>query len=330
MTGLEAAVIVAVGGLVYAARRRSDPARIKANRSGGRTGKVPTRSRLVVMYNNTGAKPVEADDAGTAAAELAGRVIGSGARRSSRSARAVKNAAERAGKWSAQRSRERWDHRRDSRPAETVVDKWKTLRSSRTRKSAPFRTRANTTLRRLGELLGLVNPQVADPPPRDIPPEPPPRDRPRPTERPTERPRPNPEPRPTSGDPQMTVPTIPEVNTAGPAAPADWAALIARIADFQPENDVELIDWMKAEAVGVVAYAEALESARENCVNDVGLDPSAVVGITRYSEHVSEAADRVSEALTTFLTVYGQVLQLAAEGVVLPHNGRWMTGGTVS
>jgi hypothetical protein len=128
----------------------------------------------------------------------------------------------------------------------------------------------------------------------------------------------------------MTVPTSPEVDAASTAAPPDWAALIARVKDFQPENDVDLMDFMKAEAAGIVAYAEALESARENCVNDVGLDPSSVAGITAYSEAASEASDRMTAAHGQFRTVYGQVLELTAEGVVLPHNGRWMTGGTVS
>lgn len=128
----------------------------------------------------------------------------------------------------------------------------------------------------------------------------------------------------------MTVPAIPQVDAAGSAAPADWAALIARITDFQPENDVELIDFMKGEGAGIVAYAEGLESARENCVNDIGLDPSSVAGITAYSEAASEASERMTAALERFRTVYGQVLELVGEGVVLPHNGRWMTGGTIS
>ncbi len=288
---------------------------------------MPRKSRLVAMYNNTGAKPVDADDAGTAAAELAGRVIGSGARGSSRSAKAIKEAAARAGRRSAERSRARWDQRSSHRPAETVIDKWRTLRPSRRR--APFEDRprwgrAKSALRRLGEWLGTVAPQVADPPPRDIPPEPPPRDRPRSFERT----RPRPELRPDPGEPKMTA--MPETEALRTAAPPDWAALIERVKDFQPENDVALIDWMKAEASGVIAYAEALETARENCVTVVGLDPSSVSGITTYSEHMSDASDRMSQALATFLTVYDEVLKLAAEGVVLPHNGRWMTGGTVA
>jgi hypothetical protein len=102
--------------------------------------------------------------------------------------------------------------------------------------------------------------------------------------------------------------------------------MIDRVQNYNPENDTHLLEFMKAEAAGMVAYAEALEAARETCVTDIGLDPTAVQGITAYSEQVSEAAARMSEAMTQFVTVYGQVLELAASGVVMPHNGRFFAG----
>ncbi|MGW5689258.1 hypothetical protein [Nonomuraea sp. NPDC003754] len=61
-------------------------------------------------------------------------------------------------------------------------------------------------------------------------------------------------------------------------------------------------------------------------MTEIGLDPTAVSGITAYSEQVSAASAQMSDAMTQFLTVYGQVLELAASGVVMPHNGRFMTG----
>ncbi len=132
----------------------------------------------------------------------------------------------------------------------------------------------------------------------------------------------------------MTTPTVPAEQTAsdGPALalPPDWVTLIARVRDFEPEHDVALINFMKDEAAGVVGYAEAMQAARENCVNTVGLDPASVQGITIYAEHMSDASARMAEALTMFFAVYQEVLQAVADGVVMPHNGRWMTGNTVS
>ncbi|MET9339304.1 hypothetical protein [Nonomuraea sp. NPDC003804] len=115
---------------------------------------------------------------------------------------------------------------------------------------------------------------------------------------------------------------------SGVAAPEDWRVLADRVANFAPEDDTALITFMQGETAGVLAYADALEQARENCVNDVGLDPAAVQGLTTSSEHVSEVSERLAEALKEFLTVYSEVLELRANGVTLPFDGRWFTGET--
>lgn len=127
----------------------------------------------------------------------------------------------------------------------------------------------------------------------------------------------------TATDHEIAAPA----DTTSIAIPGDWAALITRIADFTPGDDVELIDFMKGETAGVLGYADGVDAVRETCITVVGLDPSSVAGITTYSEQAAETASRMSEALNTFLTVYAEVQQLVASGVVLPYNGRFMTGG---
>lgn len=331
MTGLETAVLIAAGGVLYAAVRHGErgPA-IKATRRGGRAGRIPRKSRLVTLYNNTGARPVDADDAGTAAAELAGRVLGSTGRRSSRGWKAVKTACKRAGKRTAARSGDRWARRQAARPEQTFADKWRTLRANRPHREAQLRRRIRASLRRLGERLRFVKPAPrrvpiwVDVPTDPVPDSDPPKD-PLPRRRPF-----HDQPGTHPGEPKMTVPTSPNPPADQLALPTDWAALVARVPDFEPESDVALVEWMKAEAAGVVAYAEAMQAARENCVNTVGLDPASLQGITIYAEHMSDASARMSEALAMFFAVYQEVLQAAANGVVMPHNGRWMTGGTVS
>lgn len=124
----------------------------------------------------------------------------------------------------------------------------------------------------------------------------------------------------------MTATDTMPTTQAAPQLPPDWALMVDRIRNLHPEDDTALLAFMRGEALAVVAYAEALEQARDNCVNDIGLDPSAVAGFTTYSEHVSEAAQRMSEAYQTFVAVYGEVQQLAANGITMPHNGRWFTG----
>ncbi|MDH2424712.1 hypothetical protein [Sphaerisporangium sp. TRM90804] len=306
---MEVVAMLAAGGVVYAVTRHTEKGkRIRATRSGKRAGRLPRKSRLVVMYNNTGAKKLESDDAATAAAELAGRVIGRG---SSRAWRAARTTSER-----------RWAQRETVRPAETVLDKWRTVHHSRPRRTRPRR-------RKLSDWFKPAKDESA-PPPQETPPPDQPREPVPPRERPRAIPDPDPAPqRPIpkfAGDPEMSTPAFPDAPPLV-AAPPDWAALIARVTDFEPENDTALMRWMASEAAGVVAYAEALEQARANCVAVIGLDPSSVSGIGVYSEHMSEAADRVTGALARFKAVYREVLELASSGVVMPYRGRWMTGG---
>ncbi|MFB9681183.1 hypothetical protein [Streptosporangium vulgare] len=127
----------------------------------------------------------------------------------------------------------------------------------------------------------------------------------------------------TTSPPEAAAPA----DAAPIAPPGDWAALIARVSEFTPESDVELIDWMKGETAGVLSYAESVDTVRETCVTVLGLDPSAVAGISAFSEQAADTAARMSEAMNTFMTVYSEVQQLVASGVVLPFDGRWMTGG---
>ncbi len=311
MTGLEAAVIVAAGGAFAYAMRDQPRNRIRATRSGGRTGRLPRGSRLVRMYNSTGAVPVDADNTGDAAAVLAGRVLGASGRKGKRMWRTWKTASER-----------NWAQRQKRRPQATPVDKWRELRRNIRRRPKP----------------GQQPDPQAKPGPQNRPPDetgPAPRKPAPPQDPPPAAPGPalgRPGPSQHAGDPQMTTPATPNTapqDTGRPVAvPVDWAALISRVADFTPEDDVALIDWMTTEAAGLLAYAEALEQARLNCIQTVGLDPTSVSGIASYSQHMSEAADRATAALLTFKAVYGEVLQLAAEGVTMPYNGRWMTGGT--
>ena len=120
----------------------------------------------------------------------------------------------------------------------------------------------------------------------------------------------------------------PQSTLAAPEIPLDWALLVDRVRSFAPEDDSALIEFIRGEAAGFVAYAEAVEQARDNCVNDVGLDPTAVAGFTAVSEHVSEGSERLTEELAVFFAAYGEVLRMAADGVVLPYKGRWFTGNT--
>lgn len=287
--------IAAVGAgiaLIYLVRRRRGrptPASGDTQRTRGESGRVPKRSWLVKAYNSAGVAKVESDDLKGATAELAGRAIGGAGRRGKRRWSIVKAAAGR----------------------------------SRTRREKHWQTDPP-----LPPITRRRKPAVAPGPPAASA---------KPPDTPTPDPPASPAPagRHLKAVPDPTTPGAAVTTTqdtpapttmAAPEVPPDWTLMIDRVRNLRPEDDTALMAFMHGEASGVVAYAEALQQARDNCVTDVGLDPSAVTGFTTYSEHVSEAAQRMSEAYQTFVAVYGEVQALAANGVVMPHNGRWFNG----
>jgi len=261
-------------------------------RTTGTHGNIPKRSWFVQAYNSSGAPAVKSGDLRGATAELTGRAAGAVGRKTRRRWTIVKAAAER----SHEQRRKRWQE--------------------------PGAGPAPLGIRRLPKPeVKTVEPTAVTSPAKPAQPAAP---GPEPPKTRHLKAVPDPTPKPSGA----AVTATPEAPTtlASPEAPPDWALLTDRITNFMPEDDAALIAFMHGEAAAVVRYAEALEHARETCTNDVGLDPSAVAGFTTYSEHMSDAAARMAEAYQTFVAVYGEVQQLAANGVVMPHNGRWFSG----
>ena len=112
----------------------------------------------------------------------------------------------------------------------------------------------------------------------------------------------------------------------GAAVPAAWNAVIARTADFEPENDGDLLDWMGAEVAGVAAYAEALVDLYEGLTQGTGLDPVAMAALHDVADAQAHASETMSGARRTFADHYDRPREFAAEGGLMPHDGRWVTG----
>lgn len=114
--------------------------------------------------------------------------------------------------------------------------------------------------------------------------------------------------------------------TVAQLSPADWAQTAERVRDAELTADYELINLMTGEVAGICVYAEAYHQLHATCVDTIGLDPVAVQGLGEFAEHVMELAKAMSDNHQQFLAQYQEVLQAVANGVVLPYNGRWMTG----
>jgi hypothetical protein len=112
----------------------------------------------------------------------------------------------------------------------------------------------------------------------------------------------------------------------GGTVPAAWNAVIARAADFEPESDGDLLDWMVGEVAGVAAYAEALVDLYESLVQGTGLDPVGVAALHDVADAQAHASETMSGARRKFADHYDRPREFAAEGGLMPHDGRWVTG----
>ncbi|MFI6595029.1 hypothetical protein ACIBHX_02205 [Nonomuraea sp. NPDC050536] len=282
---------IAVAVTYKLARRHSSPAKSKPR---------PAKKAWLVHFVGSAGVPTESTDLKSATAEWSGRAAGKlargGRKRSQRAWTAVKTAAE--------RSRTTRETRWQDQGRQPLL--FKRQPKAGKQDSKPAATKP-------------VEPTAVLAPPQGTPGPEPPKER---------HLKAVPDPKPAPGGAVTTTNDAVSTTLAAPDAPPDWALMIDRVSHFHPEDDAALVAFMHGEAAAMVRYAEALEQARETCTNDVGLDPTAVAGFTDYSEHVSDAAERMSEAWKTFIAVYGEVQRLAADGVTLPYNGRFFTGST--
>ena len=113
---------------------------------------------------------------------------------------------------------------------------------------------------------------------------------------------------------------------AGGAMPAEWGGVIARAADFEPDNDGELLGWMGDEVSGVAGYAEALVDLYESCTAGIGLDPVAMTALHDVADAAAHAAETMSGARHRFADHYELPREFAGNGGLMPHDGRWVTG----
>jgi hypothetical protein len=109
-------------------------------------------------------------------------------------------------------------------------------------------------------------------------------------------------------------------------APAAWKAVAASTADFEPENDEELLGWMAGEVAGQSVYSESLISVYEGCVNSVGLDPVAMSAVHDVADAAADAATAMAYARQKFAAHYSEVREFVGNGGVMPFDGRWITG----
>jgi hypothetical protein len=113
---------------------------------------------------------------------------------------------------------------------------------------------------------------------------------------------------------------------SGGSVPSEWAPVVATTADFEPENDGELLDWMARQVTGLSAWAEALVDTYEHCTAVIGIDPKASAMLHDVADAAAQAAETMAAAKARFTEHYELPREFAANGGLMTHDGRWVTG----
>jgi len=113
---------------------------------------------------------------------------------------------------------------------------------------------------------------------------------------------------------------------AGGSVPSEWGPVIAQTADFEPEDDGELLEWMTRQLTGLSAWAEALVDFYEHCTAVIGIDPKASAMLHDVADAAAQAAETMGAAKAKFAEHYELPREFAANGGLMTHDGRWVTG----
>jgi hypothetical protein len=112
----------------------------------------------------------------------------------------------------------------------------------------------------------------------------------------------------------------------GATVPSEWGPVIAQTADFEPENDGELLEWMTRQLTGLSGWAEALVDFYEHCTGVIGIDPAASAMLHDVADAAAQAAETMGAAKAKFTEHYELPREFAANGGLMTHDGRWVTG----
>ena len=113
---------------------------------------------------------------------------------------------------------------------------------------------------------------------------------------------------------------------SGGTVPSEWAPVIAQTADFEPEDDGELLEWMTRQLTGLSGWAEALVDFYEHATSVIGIDPKAAAMLHDVADAAAQAAETMGAARARFTEHYELPREFAANGGLMTHDGRWITG----
>jgi hypothetical protein len=113
---------------------------------------------------------------------------------------------------------------------------------------------------------------------------------------------------------------------SGGSVPSEWGPVIAQTADFEPEDDGELLEWMSRQVTGLSAWAEALVDFYDHATNTIGIDLKASAMLHDVADAAAQAAETMGAAKAKFTEHYELPREFAGNGGLMTHDGRWITG----
>jgi hypothetical protein len=124
-------------------------------------------------------------------------------------------------------------------------------------------------------------------------------------------------------------PPVAAVPLNGAAVPPDHAALHARIAAFEPEDDTEHIGFIQGEAAAKLGEADAWRAYADTCLHVVGMDPLAAQAAAELADVLADCAHDVQLVGRRYQAIYREVNDAVASGLILPHDARRFLTGEV-
>lgn len=131
---------------------------------------------------------------------------------------------------------------------------------------------------------------------------------------------------PVRRDPALASAPLSRSITSGPVSPA-WQALIASVADFDPEDEDVFLEHWREQATGFLAYADAMLDAADALGDGgAGLAPPIISAVFDGAEAVGDCAGDFAAIRQRYLSVYAGAREDVAAGNALPKDGRFVTG----
>jgi hypothetical protein len=134
--------------------------------------------------------------------------------------------------------------------------------------------------------------------------------------------RPNPDLGPVPVPSQVAA----DLNAAGVAVPAAWAAVAERFAAFEPEDGEDLRLFIAENAAGILVVAEAIGGQAEDLSAGIKLDPAFTEAQVAFADDFADTASAAAMTLRAYDNAYALIDEHVDNGGTLVENARQWHG----